>query len=84
MIGRCEPPGQTSGQVDRAPISLPKRPTNKLFGIVGVASILGGKPHYIHFGWFSISAANLVVIVLMIVVFALAIALPIPREHSKK
>lgn len=53
-------------------------------GIVAVASLLGGKPHYIHVGWFQISVANLVVIVLMIVVFVLAIVLPFPREREKR
>jgi uncharacterized membrane protein len=51
---------------------------------VALASILGGKPHYIHFGWFLISVANLVVIVLMIVVFVLAIVLPFPGRHEKR
>ena len=49
-----------------------------------LASILGGKPHYVHFGWFLISVANLVVIALMIIVFVLAIVLPFPRERDKK
>jgi hypothetical protein len=45
---------------------------------------LNGSPHYVHSGWFLISDANLVVIVLMIIVFALAIALPFPgsRRHD--
>jgi hypothetical protein len=45
---------------------------------------LDGRPRYVHSGWFLISAANLVVIVLMIVVFALAIALPFPGTREKK
>ncbi|MGD0167706.1 MAG: hypothetical protein ABSC51_10555 [Gaiellaceae bacterium] len=49
-----------------------------------LASILGGKPHYIHSGWFLISVANLVVIVLMVVVFVLAVVLPFPRERDKE
>jgi hypothetical protein len=49
-----------------------------------LTSILGGKPHYVHFGWFVISAANLVVIALMIVVFVLAIVLPFPGNRRKK
>jgi hypothetical protein len=53
-------------------------------GIVAVASLLGGKPHYIHLGWFQISVANTVVIVLMIVVFVLAIVLPFPGEREKR
>jgi hypothetical protein len=51
---------------------------------VPVTSILGGRPHYVHFGWFLISVANLVVIGLMIVVFVLAIVLPFPRDRQKK
>jgi hypothetical protein len=83
MIGRRDLSGQASGRVDRALIPL-RQPTNRLSGIAVVASILGGKPHYIHFGWFQISVANLVVIVLMIVVFALAILLPFPRGREKR
>lgn len=49
-----------------------------------LASILGGKPHYVHFGWFQISVANLVVIVLMVIVFVLAIVLPFPGNRRKK
>jgi hypothetical protein len=49
-----------------------------------MASILGGKPHYIHAGWFQISVANLVVILLMIVVFVLAIVLPFPGGREKR
>jgi len=45
---------------------------------------LNGRPHYIHHGWFLISAANLVVIVVMIAVFALAIALPFPRDRAER
>ena len=42
---------------------------------------LNSKPYYIHWGWFQISAANLLVIVLMVLVFALAIAVPFPRRR---
>jgi hypothetical protein len=45
--------------------------------LVGVG--LGGKPHYIHAGWFQISAANLAVIVAMLLVFAVALLVPFPR-----
>jgi hypothetical protein len=54
------------------------------FSGLPLASILGGKPHYVHFGWFVISVANLVVIGLMIVVFVLAIVLPFPGHRGKK
>jgi len=49
-----------------------------------VASLidLNGRSHYIHSGWFLISVANLVVILVMIGVFALAIALPFPRAEN--
>ena len=43
---------------------------------------LGGRPHYIHAGWFLISVANLVVIVAMIAVFALAIVVPFPKDRD--
>ena len=45
---------------------------------------LGGRPHYLHSGWFLISIANLVVIVAMVVVFVLAIVLPFPRDRSQR
>jgi len=45
---------------------------------------LNGAPHYVHEGWFLISDANLVVILLMIVVFALAIALPFPGAKREE
>ena len=52
--------------------------------LVGALGSLEGKPHYIHHGWFLISVANLVVIVLMIVVFVLALFLRFPREPDKR
>ena len=45
---------------------------------------LGGRPHYVHSGWFLISDANLVVIVAMLVVFALAIIVPFPRGRDRR
>jgi hypothetical protein len=51
-----------------------------LFGIMmGVG--LNGKPYYVHWGWFQISLANLIVIIAMLLVFALAIVLPFPRRR---
>ncbi len=41
---------------------------------------LNGKPYFIHWGWFQISAANLAVIVIMILVFVAAVLLPFPRR----
>jgi hypothetical membrane protein len=45
---------------------------------------LNRRPHYLHSGWFLISAANLLVIVAMLVVFALAIVLPFPRDRGRQ
>ena len=45
---------------------------------------LGGRPHYLHSGWFLISDANLIVIVAMLIVFALAILLPFPRGRNRR
>jgi len=47
-------------------------------GLLGAVIDLNGKPDYVHSGWFLISDANLIVIVLMIAVFFLAILLPFP------
>jgi hypothetical protein len=43
---------------------------------------LNGTGYYIHWGFFQISLANLVVIILMIVVFILALLLPFPKERD--
>jgi hypothetical protein len=42
---------------------------------------LNGRSYYIHWGWFQISAANLVGIVAMVAVFALAIVVPFRRRR---
>ena len=52
--------------------------------LVGALGSLDGKPRYIHHGWFQISVANLVVIVLMIVMFVLALFLRFPGEREKR
>ncbi len=44
---------------------------------VGVA--LGGRAYFIHWGWFQISAANLVVVVAMLLVFVIAVLAPFPK-----
>ena len=41
--------------------------------------LLNGRPYVISWGWFQITLANLVVILLMIAVFALAVLAPFPR-----
>ena len=44
---------------------------------------LGGRPRYVHSGWFLISLGNLAVIALMIVVFVLARVLRFPGSRSE-
>jgi hypothetical protein len=42
---------------------------------------LNGPAHYVHWHFFQMSVANLVVIGLMIVVFILALVLPFPKRE---
>jgi hypothetical protein len=42
---------------------------------------LNGPAHYVHWHFFQMSVANLVVILLMIVVFILAITVPFPKRE---
>jgi hypothetical protein len=42
---------------------------------------LNGPAHYVHWHFFQMSVANVVVILLMIVVFILAILLPFPKRE---
>jgi hypothetical protein len=44
---------------------------------------LNGTGYYIHWGFFQISLANLIVIILMIVVFVLALVLPFPGGRAR-
>jgi len=53
-------------------------PARMLSTVLGAVIDLNSRPRYVHSGWFLISWANLVVILLMIVVFTLAIVLPFP------
>jgi hypothetical protein len=41
--------------------------------------LLNGRPDAISWGWFQITVANFVVILLMIAVFAIAVLAPFPR-----
>jgi len=84
MRVRHKPSDCRSRGAIRARLSLLRASPTGLYGVGAIASILGGKPHYIHFGWFLISVANLVVIVLMIVVFVLALVLPFPGGREKR
>ena len=44
---------------------------------------LNGTGYYIHWGFFQISLANLIVIILMIVVFVLALLLPFLKRRDR-
>lgn len=44
--------------------------------------LLGGSPHVISWGWFQITLANLVVIVLMIATFVAAMLVPFPKAKE--
>jgi hypothetical protein len=50
-------------------------------GWLAAAVNLNHPAHYIHWGWFQISVANLIVIVLMLVVFVLALFVPFPGRR---
>ncbi len=45
---------------------------------------LNDPAHYLHWHWFQMSVANIVVIVLMIVVFVAAILVPFPKRSSEQ
>lgn len=45
---------------------------------------LNGPGHYLDFGNYQISLANLIVILLMILVFILALVIPFPRNKDDK
>jgi hypothetical protein len=50
--------------------------------LLGAVVNLNHPTTYVHKGWFSISVANLTVIVVMIVVFVLALVVPFPKGRS--
>ena len=80
---RRNSPNLRSRWATRARRSRRRTPATALYELGAIAAILGGRPHYLHHGWFLISVANLIVIVLMIVVFVLAIVVPFPKERDK-
>ena len=49
--------------------------------LLGALVHLDHPAHTIHWGWFIISVANLVVIALMLAVFILALVLPFPGKR---
>ena len=52
--------------------------------ILGAVFDLNGPAHYVHWHFFQMSVANVVVILLMIAVFILAIALPFPKREIEE
>jgi hypothetical protein len=48
--------------------------------MVRAAAVITGAPHVLHWGWFSIELANLLIIVAMLVLFALALVVPFGRS----
>lgn len=52
--------------------------------VVAFVFDLNGPAHYVHWHFFQMSVANMVVIVLMIVVFIAAILLPFPQREIEK
>lgn len=51
--------------------------------IVGAIVNLDHPAHYIHWGWFQMSIANFVVVLLMVAVFVLAIVVPFPGARRR-
>jgi len=51
--------------------------------MLGAIFNLDQPAHYVHWHFFQMSVANLLVVVLMIVVFVLAIALPFPTRNRE-
>jgi hypothetical protein len=52
--------------------------------LVGSIFDLNTPAHYVHWHFFQMSVANVVVILLMIVIFVLAILLPFPRREIEE
>jgi hypothetical protein len=52
--------------------------------VLGAVFNLNHKAHVVHWHFFRMSVANLVVIVVMLAVFALAIALPFPGTARRR
>ncbi len=47
------------------------------------ALLMGTAGHYLHWGWFGIGLANLLIIVAMVVIFVLALVVPFGRHHAQ-
>jgi hypothetical protein len=59
------------------------RTATRRVSMLGAIFNLDQPAHYVHWHFFQMSVANLLVVVLMIVVFVLAIALPFPTRNRE-
>ncbi len=53
-------------------------------GVIGAVFNLNHPAHVVHWHFFQMSVANVIVILLMFVVFALALALPFPGAARRR
>lgn len=51
-------------------------------GVIGSLINLDHPGHYLHWGFFQMSLANFIVIIVMIVVFCLALVVPFPHKKG--
>jgi hypothetical protein len=51
--------------------------------MIQARGLLGGHPHYLHWGVVQISLTNFLIILLMIIIFVLALVLPFPHPRSE-
>lgn len=49
--------------------------------MIAATGLLGGHPHFLHWGVIQISLANLIVIGLMVALFVLALVVPFPGSR---
>ena len=57
---------------------------DSFFGAIAAIVNLSHPGTYIHWGWFQISVANLIVIISMIVVFIVALVVPFPGRNKRR
>ncbi|KRE57187.1 hypothetical protein [Phycicoccus sp. Soil748] len=48
--------------------------------MVRAAAVMAASPHVVHWGWFRIELANLLIILAMVVVFVIAMVVPFGRS----
>ncbi len=55
-----------------------------IYGLIGSLINLNHPGHFIEWGWFQISLANLIVIILMLVIFVVALVVPFPGKSRRR